>query len=183
MEIPFSPCLLQGYFWKRQEPGEDFGSIPSLEQLYQSSGGAAKRMKWEKCSFSAKPSLAGACAGRSCSQRSPSRPLAFASSSAKACLDQPLNICRAAPLLPLTCCSHRASHPSPGWFFPATSSSFKQPCRASPFPHPPAAGRSESWRGCSLNLLIHLQNQDLGDTMLRVLFYSSRHLPGRGGIS
>lgn len=84
-------------------------------------------------------------------------------------------------LLPLACCSDRPSHPSPGlqlhWLFPATSSSSSiQPRRASPFPCPPAAGHGESRRGCDLKLLVQLQNQDLGDMMLKLLLNSSRNL-------
>lgn len=84
-------------------------------------------------------------------------------------------------LLPLACCSDRPSHPSPGlqlhWLFPATSSSSSiQPCRASPFPRPPAAGHGESRRGCDLKLLVQLQTQDLGDRMLKLLLNSSRNL-------
>lgn len=117
--------------------------------------------------------------GGAARRQSSSRPRAFASSSPKICLGQPLNICRAAPLAPHLL--FRPSHPSPGrqlhWFFPATSSSSSiQPCRASPFPCPPTAGCSESWRGCNLNLLLQLQNQDLGDTMLELLLNSSRGL-------
>lgn len=78
-EIPLSPRLLQGYFWKRQKPGEVFGSIPSLEPLQQSPGAAATKGRGRNLPpffFPAKllPAPAGGCAGRSCSPEKPVSP-------------------------------------------------------------------------------------------------------------
>ena len=83
-ETPLSPCLLQVYFWKRHKPGEVFGSIPSLKPLQQSPGAAATKRNGrnlppffpplQSSSRHGRASLAGGCAGRSCSAEKPVSP-------------------------------------------------------------------------------------------------------------
>lgn len=82
-EIPLSPCLLQGYFWKRQKPGEVFGSIPSpwaapakprsctSKQIRQN---LPPLFPLQGSSRHGRVSLAGGCAGRSCSLGKPILP-------------------------------------------------------------------------------------------------------------
>lgn len=131
--MPLLACLLQGYFWKGQKPGEGLWLHPLA--LQRSPGAAATKRKREK-SFSFLPpalqsssrrgraSLAGGCAGRS---RSPEEPVSPACLCFLLSQNLPLNICRACSSCPSPCCSDRPSHPSPGrqmhWGFGFFSSS------------------------------------------------------------
>lgn len=86
----------------------------------------------------------------------------------KPALGQPLSICRAAPPAPRLLFGqsrpflHHWAASCTGFF----SSSLLQPCRASPFPHPPSACWTQR----------ELQNEDLGGTSTWLPFNSPRNL-------
>jgi len=92
------------------KPGEVFGSIPCPPAAPAKPRSCGYQTKREKSSSfpspckappgMAEPAWQEPAWGGAARRRNPSRPPAFASSSPKTCLGQPLSICRAAPLAP-----------------------------------------------------------------------------------
>lgn len=154
-----------GHPWKCLKAREAIGSSPASSKAQ----GCSNPMKQEKSfSFhplSKPPSTASLCSPAClCLLLSPN--LLWANPSASAVL-----LC-----LPLACCSDRADLsciaglPAAQFF----SSNLLQPCRASPFPHPPSACWTQR----------ELQNEDLGGTSTWLPFNSPRNLNclGEGGF-
>lgn len=175
-EIPLSLSLLQGYFWERWEKFLAPWSCSSKAQELRlpNEGGEI---------FLLSSSQHGrASAGRSLSHMPLLPPLL------KPAWPKPLNICRAAPLAPhllfrQTFPPGSGSPAAPVVFFQQPPPPPSQPAehlRSHVLPPPDTAGAGGA---ATSTRLFSCKTQDLGDTMLKLLFNSSRNLHRTLGLA